>query len=143
MSEVVRNPLVCWNRPILDSTRLTVLDIVKGIFREGKNGHEIYGSAFDVSAEDIHKCLTYCASLACKNTQDSSSKFCYRCTLDQELGINYDEVEEITRADGSKYVRIDSTSVFLGSIDEFWESEEKVEGWLIAQDVLFNNLDKI
>jgi hypothetical protein len=69
-------------------------------------------------------------------------RFCYRCVLDEEPGENYDDLEEIIHSDGSKFVRIGSNSIFLGSLEEYWESEEKVEGWLIAQEIIFGNLDR-
>ena len=76
----------------------------------------------------------------CKKKIDGE-RFCYRCVLDEEEGIDYNDIEEITLPDGGTFVQIGQGSIFLGSLDEYWESEEKVKGWLIAQEVIFDNLD--
>lgn len=142
MSEVNRNPSICFGRPRLEGRRLTVIDVVEGIYREGKDGYKIYSKEFEVSNEDMDACLKYCASLECEKQIDGE-RFCYRCVLDEEEGIDYNSIEEITLPDGGTFVQIGQGSIFLGNLDDYWESEEKVKGWLIAQEVIFNNLDNL
>ena len=140
MSEVNRNPSIYFGRPRLEGRRLTVIDVVEGIYREGKDGYKIYSKEFEMRSEDINACLKYCASLECKKKIDGD-RFCYRCVLDEEAGIDYNEIEEITPPDSKILVKIGQGGIFLGKLDEYWESEEKVKGWIIAQDVNFDNLD--
>ncbi|MBD2766728.1 hypothetical protein IC235_02340 [Hymenobacter sp. BT664] len=117
------------------------MDVVRGIHREGQEGYKIYSDAFDVSNEEINACLEYCASLECKKKVDGD-RFCDCCVLDEEPGIDYNDIAEITLSAGSTVVQLGLNSVFLGSLDEYWESEEKIKGWLIAQEIIFGNLDK-
>jgi uncharacterized protein (DUF433 family) len=56
-SLVNRNPLICFGRPRLEGSRLTVIDVVEGIYREGQGGYKIYADDFDVSGEEINACL--------------------------------------------------------------------------------------
>jgi uncharacterized protein (DUF433 family) len=142
MSQIVRTADTCFGRPRLAGSRLTVIDVVEGIYNEGHNGYRIYAADFDLSDDDINACLKYCANLDCQKTAEYNSRFCNRCVLDTDKHTEYyGEAEEINLPDGGAIVQITPGAVFLGSLSELWESEAKVKGWLIAQEIILDNLD--
>ncbi len=126
---IVRSADVCFGQPRLAGTRLTVFNIVYGVHIDG---FDVYTSDYELSSADVIKALTYCKDLFC---QKDAGAYCNGCILSSiKEGYSPTDAEEITLIDGSK-VCIKGQNIFLGSIEEYNDSQFGQVGWAIAEEL--------
>lgn len=94
MSKIIRDTGIVGGQPTLKGRRLTVHNIVSGIYDEGLNP---FTQDRKISLEDAKEAVSYCMNLDCKKT---SGEYCEHCilsnpTIDNELNKGWEIAKEV------------------------------------------------
>ncbi|UPT68902.1 MAG: DUF433 domain-containing protein [Sphingobacteriales bacterium JAD_PAG50586_3] len=81
MSEIVCDKTMVGGQPTLKGTRLTVHNIVYGVYIDGKD----YMTDHELTSEDVMAAITYCTALECEN--NPYGRFCEHCILDKTWDV--------------------------------------------------------
>jgi uncharacterized protein (DUF433 family) len=121
--------------PALVGRRLTVYDIVTKIYYE--DGVKIALDDYEISIADAKDALNYCMSLFCKEDKNRVH-FCDGCvlrTFEEGNDFKKDNYTEIEMGDQKIVVSTDEKVYFIGSLQEFEDSEFGKVTWLMAEEV--------
>src|ERR1700755_641192 len=114
------DPEVCNGAPKLKNRRLTVYDIVSGIYNEGL---ESYSEDREISIEEARQAVWYSKNLQCQI--DRPVNFCDGCilrTIKEGWKFKRDELQEVTLEDDTKITLSENEgSIYLGDINEYEE----------------------
>jgi hypothetical protein len=130
---VERNQAISWNQPKIIGRRLTVFDVVYGIYKEGLND---YMEAFELDRDIVKDAANYCASLECQ--KDKNGNFCNGCVLNSLKNgwkVDKDEFKEISIDNEKVLIHSKGNSFYLGSMSEYEEDSFGRMGWKIAEDI--------
>ena len=75
-SLIVCNKDIVGGQPTLKGTRLTVFNIVFGVFTDGKD----YLTDHELKGDDVFAAIKYCISLECEN--NPHKRFCENCIME-------------------------------------------------------------
>jgi len=134
VNEIISTQDTCWGAPRLNGRRLTVFDVVSGVYVS--KSISAYVNEFGLKIEDVLTALKYCSEQFCK---ERSLNFCSGCVLRyiKDLGTEKrEEIEEIFNDDGSSFLKIDGTRYYLGSKNEYNQQKAGMVTWALAELML-------
>jgi hypothetical protein len=121
--------------PALVGRRLTVFDIITMLYYEVSIETAI--EQYSITLTDAIDAVEYCSGLKCK-TDPELGQFCDGCllrTLKEGWNFNRDDFIEVQVQNAKITISKGETVFFLGSLQEFEDSEFGLTTWLIAEEV--------
>lgn len=130
---IVKNEQISFGQPTIYGRRLTVHEIVTGVYYDGL---EDYLKDFELSIAQVKEGVVYCMNLACQ--EDKIGKFCNGCILSSlQDGVNFDINDfEVRLMNGEQYLIHKKTgSIFWGTAEEYKDELFGDVGWGIAREI--------
>jgi uncharacterized protein (DUF433 family) len=124
-------PGVCGGAPIINGRRITVENVVSGIYYND----DIYDylNDFEISIQTAKQATEYCKTLQCQ--KEAPYGYCSNCilrTLKDGWDFDSSKMSEIIFPDGGK-VTIDGNNIFIGGgIEDYADHSFGVMGWHLA-----------
>jgi uncharacterized protein (DUF433 family) len=122
--------------PSLSGRRLTVFDIVTKLLYEDSLATTI--EDYEILPADVLDALSYCTSLACQN-DPGRINYCDGCllrTFDEGHNSSPENFTEFRTGQGGVTRSNDGLTLFLGSYQEFKNSQFGKVTWMIAGDLM-------
>ncbi len=129
---IVKDLRICSGQPTLQGSRLTVYEIVMGVFDDGMFE---YAKDHEISIPTIKSTLEYCNNLFCQN--DQTGLYCNNCILHSLSSKNKIDLNEIEKVDEEKEIVIfKDGSIYLGSKKELDDDRLVKAGWVYANSMI-------
>lgn len=131
---IVSTNETCWGAPRLEGRRLTVADVVLGIYYS--DNIKDYTLDFEISHDEAILALKYCAQQKCKT---KALNYCDKCLLRFVKDLGQDDnntIKEITHEDGTATTIINDQHFYLGSKEEYEQAQMGELVWVKAEEVL-------
>jgi uncharacterized protein (DUF433 family) len=128
------DPRVCNGAPKLKGRRLTVYDVVSGIFNEGL---DVYLSDKEISIEEASQAILYSKNLQCQI--EAPNNFCDGCilrTIKDGWKFSREELQEITLENQTTITLTEGGGIYLGTVKEYENEMFGKLGWAMAEAVL-------
>ena len=114
---IYRNEKVSFGQPIIQGRRLTVFDVVAGVYYSGLKE---YSKDHELDLNQIKEAFSYCCQLKCQDWP--SGKFCSGCilsTLNEGWNFNKSDYEVSSIGDTKYLIHKATGSIFLGTLEEY------------------------
>jgi uncharacterized protein (DUF433 family) len=128
------DPRVCNGAPKIKGRRLTVYDVVSGIFNEGL---DVYLSDREISIAEASQAILYSRNLQCQI--DAPQNFCSGCilrTIKDGWKFSREELQEITLENQTKITLTEGGGIYLDAIEKYEHEKFGNLGWAMAETVL-------
>jgi uncharacterized protein (DUF433 family) len=128
---ITRNPHLLNGQPIIQGRRLSVFNVVYGIYLDGLKN---YIEDHELSEIEAKHALEYCKELVCQKMINGEN-FCDGCILrsiQNGSQLSKDKLNEIT-SNGSKFTIVDKNRIFFGSVEDYENALFGQVGWGIAE----------
>ena len=135
--KIIRDKNMVGGSPTIIGRRLTVFDVISGIFYSESISSWL--NEFELDRESAEQAIRYCSKLECINKP--TFDFCEGCQLYSLVeNKNFDEFRN-TIIESKGHLIIDNNEIYIGCVEDYKNSKYGQKGWIQAR-IINKELDQ-